>query len=78
MKTMTPAEMRAAHPLLDSNPRRREYEAAKAERGRVDAAAAPAVLTMIPLLAVCEWVKNYSDTFAAVINPPGRQGAGNG
>lgn len=70
MRTMTPAEMRAAHPLLDSNPRRREYEAAKAERERVDAATAPVVLAIAPFFAACEWLRNYSDTFSAVINPP--------
>lgn len=71
MKTMTPAEMRAAHPLLDNNPRRREYETAKAERERVDSATAPLVLAIAPFFAACEWLRIYGETFAGVMRPTG-------
>lgn len=70
---MTPENMRAAHPLLDRNPRRREYEAAKAECERVDSAAAPLVLAIAPFFAACEWLRNYGETFAAVMRPTGKR-----
>lgn len=72
-RSMTTAEMRAAHPLLDSNPRRREYEAAKAERERVDSAAAPLVLAIAQFFSVCAWLREYSETFAEVMRPTGKR-----
>jgi len=69
----TPQQSRAVRPLIDSNPRALEYHAARITRAPVAAAVVPAYVALALVMFACAWVREYGETFAEVMNPPGRR-----
>jgi len=61
---MTPAEMRAAHPLISTSPNYGKYLAAKRRESIISR-------LLSPVTAVAVFVREYGETFAEVMDPAG-------